>query len=48
MTNDKMVGWCHGLNGHEFGQTVGDSEGQVRLPSLQTRVLHFVDSQSQT
>ena len=22
-----MVGWYHGLNGHEFEQTLGDSEG---------------------
>ena len=25
---DKMVGWYHQLNGHEFEQTPGDSEGQ--------------------
>ena len=24
---DKMVGWHHQLNGHELGQTPGDSEG---------------------
>ena len=23
-----MVGWHHRLNGHEFEQTLGDSEGQ--------------------
>ena len=23
-----MVGWHHLLNGHEFEQTLGDSEGQ--------------------
>ena len=23
-----MVGWHHQLNGHEFDQTLGDSEGQ--------------------
>jgi len=23
-----MVGWHHQLNGHEFEQTLGDSEGQ--------------------
>ena len=22
-----MVGWCHQLNGYEFEQTPGDSEG---------------------
>ena len=26
-----MVGWHHGLNGHEFEQTLGDSEGQGSL-----------------
>ena len=28
---DDMVGWCHQLNGHEFEQTPGDSEGQGSL-----------------
>ena len=28
MTEDEMVGWHRRLNGHEFGQTLGDSEGQ--------------------
>ena len=28
MTKDEMVGWHHQLNGHEFEQTLGDSEGQ--------------------
>jgi len=27
-TEDEMVGWYHRLNGHEFEQTPGDSEGQ--------------------
>ena len=31
MTEDQMVGWHHQLNGHEFEQTLGDSEGQRRL-----------------
>ena len=26
-----MVGWCHGLNGHEFEKTLGESEGQGSL-----------------
>ena len=26
-----MVGWHHGFNGHEFEQTLGDSEGQESL-----------------
>ena len=28
MTEDKMVGWPHRLNGHEFEQTPGDGKGQ--------------------
>ena len=28
---DEIVGWHHQLNGHEFGQTQGDSEGQGSL-----------------
>ena len=31
MTKDEMVGWHHQLNGHEFGQIPGDSEGQGSL-----------------
>ena len=31
MTEDEMVGWHHQLNGHEFEQTQGDSEGQGGL-----------------
>ena len=31
MTEEEMVGRHHGLNGHEFGQTPGDSEGQGSL-----------------
>ena len=31
MTEDEMVGWHHGLNGHESEQTPGDSEGQGSL-----------------
>ena len=26
-----MVGWHHRLSGHEFKQTIGDSEGQESL-----------------
>ena len=29
----EMVGWHHRLNGHEFGQTPGDGEGQGSLAS---------------
>ena len=28
MTEDKMNGWYHRLNGHEFEQALGDSDGQ--------------------
>ena len=28
MTENEMFGWHHWLNGHEFEQTQGDSEGQ--------------------
>ena len=31
MTEDEMVGWHHRLNGHEFKQAPGDSEGQGSL-----------------
>ena len=30
-TEDEMVGWHHWLNGHEFEQPPGDSEGQGSL-----------------
>ena len=32
-SKDEMVGWHHQLNGHEFEQTPGDSEGQRSLAS---------------
>ena len=31
MTDDKVVGWHHGLKGHEFEQAPGDGEGQGSL-----------------
>ena len=36
MTEDEMVGWHHGLNGHEFGWTlvVGDGQGGLVCCSL--------------
>ena len=33
-TEDEMVGWHHPLNGHEFEQTPGDSEGQGSQQSM--------------
>ena len=31
ITKHEMLGWHHRLNGHEFEQTLGDSEGQGSL-----------------
>ena len=31
MTENEMAEWHHRLNGHEFDQTLGDSEGQGSL-----------------
>ena len=31
LTEDEMIGWHHQLNGCEFDQTQGDSEGQGSL-----------------
>ena len=31
MTDDEMVGWRQQLNGHEFEETLGESEGQGSL-----------------
>ena len=33
VAEDEMVGWHHQLNGHELGQTLGDSEGEGGLAS---------------
>ena len=41
MTEDEMVGWHHRLNGHEFGWTLGVSDGQ----GVWTGVLWFMGSQ---
>ena len=35
MTEDEMVGWHHGLNGHEFEQALGVGDGQgLHTPPL--------------
>ena len=31
MTGDEMVGWHHGLNGHEFEYALGVCDGQGSL-----------------
>ena len=36
-TKDEMAGWHHQLNGHEFEQTLGDSEGQGSLACCSPR-----------
>ena len=28
MTEDKIIGWHHRFNGHEFEEALGDGEGQ--------------------
>ena len=33
MTEDEVVGWHHGLNGHEFQQAPGVGDGQGGLAS---------------
>ena len=48
LTNlDKMVGWHHQPNGHEFEQTLGDSEGQGRLACCSSWVRKELDSTEQ-
>ena len=36
MTEDEMVGWHHGLDGHEFEQAPGVGDGQGSLVGLQS------------
>ena len=36
VTEDEMVRWHHQLSGHEFEQTLGDSEGQGSLVYCRT------------
>ena len=50
MTKDETVGWPHQLNGHEFEQTLGDSEGQGSLACCRLwgcRVIHNVATEQQ-
>ena len=44
MTEDEMVGWHHGLNGHKFVQTLGDGEGQGNLVCCSPRALKESDT----
>ena len=43
-TEDEMVGWPHRLNGHEFQQTLGDSEGQGSLACYSSWGLKKLDT----
>ena len=42
MTEDEMIRWYHQLKGHEFGQTLGDREGQGSLAFCKSMGLHNV------
>ena len=42
-----MVGWHHGLNGHESEQTLGDSEGQGILVCCSLQGLKELDMTEQ-
>ena len=49
MTEDEMVGWHHQFNGHEFEQTLGESEGQGSLACCSPwRVRHNLDTEQQS
>ena len=49
MTEDEMVGWHHPPNGHEFEQTLGDSEGQPGMlhSMVSQRVRHNLVTEQQ-
>ena len=47
MTEDKMVGWHHRLNGYEFEQAPGDGEGQGSLMSCVSQGLKGSDTTEQ-
>ena len=47
-TEDEMVGWHHGLSGHEFEQILGDSVGTWKPGMLQFSGLQRVRHDSLT
>ena len=47
MTEDETVGWRHGLTGHEFEQTAGDSEGWGSLQFAGSAVHSVAKNQTQ-
>ena len=46
MTEDKMVGWHHWLNGHESEQALGDGEGQGSLACCSPKELDMTEQLS--
>ena len=44
VSEDEMAGWHHGCNGHEFGQTLGDDEGQGGLECWSQRGCKGLDT----
>ena len=42
-----MVGWHHQFNGHEFGQALGDGEGQGSLACCSPRGHKELDTTEQ-
>ena len=47
MTEDEMVGWHHWLNGHEFEQALGDSEGQGSMACCSSQGRKELDTTEQ-
>ena len=47
MTEDEMVGWHHRLNGHGFGWTPGDGDGQGGLACCSPWDLRELDTTEQ-
>ena len=47
MSEDEMVGWCHGLHGPEFEQVPGDGEGQGSLSCFSPRGRKVSDTTEQ-
>ena len=47
MTEGKMVGWYHGLNGHEFEHAPGDGDGQGSLVCCSPQTLKESDTTEQ-
>ena len=44
MTEDEVVGWHHGLNGHGFGWTLGVGDGRGGLACCGSRDLKELDT----